>query len=273
MVHFVIASNNPAKSDASKANWLQVMAGAGPAQFSFIDSSSMCSAYNKGIKQVSRGDEVVVFTHNDVLSIRPDFGYRLLKHFRENSDVDVIGGAGANHLIGPQWFSSGPPRIFGSVLNLVPPQKGKLATSTGQLEECDIPQHLSLAVFGVPKRLVKGCCVLDGFFIAARNKNVLKWDEATFTHFHFYDLDATFNAFQYGYGVAVANDLGLLHMSQGGYGQPEWAEQAPRFLKKWAAYLPPQPAQPMPFNSAGIVCGDLHHADTVMEQMVLNTEK
>ena len=267
-LHFVCASRTPEKAQTWLSKWAEATAGQGPVQFTVIENApSMCAAYTSANKQID-GDAIVVYCHDDCLSIRHDFASRLRRHFADNSDVDVIGGCGADKLLGPRWLDVGIPHIFGMVLNVVPAGRGKRESSTtpGTLEEVDVPQHLALSIFGVHRRLQKGIKVADGFFLAARHKSVLRWDEATCPNFHFYDMDATLTAHQAGREVAIANDLGLLHYSTGGYGDPNWAKGIPLYMNKWKHLYPPQGIA-FQGGSQGLVVPDLYYADQTMERL------
>lgn len=81
------------------------------------DATSLAEGYIRGIGQ-ARG-EIIVFSHNDAGPLRVGFGTRLRSHLQK---YDVVGGAGTDRLVGPMWFSAGPPHVFGQVMNVMPPQ-------------------------------------------------------------------------------------------------------------------------------------------------------
>lgn len=126
------------------------------------------------------------------------------------------------------------------------------------------------AVFGVPRRLVTGIQVLDGFFIAAK-RGVLKWD-ARYKHFHLYDLDASYDAYRRGLTVAVANDLEFCHFSVGSYGQPEWKVAADQFLAKWKNELPPPNTPGVAGNSISLQTGTPQEAFRIVERLIRQGE-
>jgi hypothetical protein len=126
------------------------------------------------------------------------------------------------------------------------------------------------AVFGVPRRLVKGIQLLDGFFIAAK-RGVLHWDQH-YKHFHLYDLDVSFDAYRRGLTVAVANDLELIHMSVGSYQQPEWKVAADQFLDKWKAELPPPGTPGIAGTSVSLQTGTPFEAFRIVERMIQQSE-
>ena len=286
MLSLITASRSPEKVANWKRAWTNILAGQGPFEFLVQENAkSICEAYDAGQRAAIEHsgkdrDHLLIFVHDDVQPLSQTFAPRLRAHF--HAGIDVVGGAGATKCIGDKWFLAGPPFVHGQVLNYVGACKGTRprpwrstdtvpSTQTQVMEEVDVPQHFSLAAFGVYSRLARNICVADGFFLAAR-PGVLVWDKHTYDHFHLYDCDATYTAYKQGYQVAIANDLNLLHASQGGYNQPEFPVQAAKFLKKWEKHLPPQPPLVNGFNTCGIIAGDIHSAVEVMEQLVANTE-
>lgn len=130
--------------------------------------------------------------------------------------------------------------------------------------------YWTTAVFGVPRRLVSGIQVLDGFFIAAK-RGALHWDTG-YKHFHLYDMDASYDAYYRGLKVAVVNDLELVHMSVGSYHQPEWKVAADHFLKKWKNELPPQPTGGIQGNSIGLQTQTPQDAFRIVERLIQQSE-
>jgi glycosyltransferase involved in cell wall biosynthesis len=62
------------------------------------DARSVCKGYNRGFAK-TRGD-IIIFCHDDIEIISPDFPARLLAHLRPH---DVVGVAGTTQLIGANW--------------------------------------------------------------------------------------------------------------------------------------------------------------------------
>ena len=79
------------------------------------DAKSMCEGYNRGIDQ-STGD-VLIFSHDDVELLNPDFAARLLKHLET---YDLVGLAGTTRLCAGYWVAAGPPYLAGQVAEPTP---------------------------------------------------------------------------------------------------------------------------------------------------------
>jgi hypothetical protein len=92
--------------------------------------------------------------------------------------------------------------------------------------------------------VVPGMQALDGVMLAMRAEvaRSLRFDEATFDHFHLYDLDFTFRAHLAGLQLAVCRDLVLLHASRGSY-DACWDTYRERFERKFAGRLSAPPAR------------------------------
>lgn len=113
----IINSRNDQKFAQVSAAYANALMGENYEVIRIPDSKSMAEGYLRGIEQSS--GEQVIFSHDDAAPLRPGFGTKLRKHLAQ---YDIIGGAGTSKLIGPQWFSAGPPWVFGAVSNVCPPQ-------------------------------------------------------------------------------------------------------------------------------------------------------
>jgi glycosyltransferase involved in cell wall biosynthesis len=69
------------------------------------DARSLCKGYNRSFAK-TRGD-IIIFCHDDIEIISPDFPARLLAHLRPH---DVVGVAGTTQLIGANWKIRGEIR-------------------------------------------------------------------------------------------------------------------------------------------------------------------
>jgi tetratricopeptide (TPR) repeat protein len=174
------------------------------------DARSLCEGYNRGFAQ-TRGD-IVIFCHDDIEIISPDFRARLLAHLRTN---DVVGVAGTTRLIGANWNSAGWPHVHGCVVH-------RGSDGNGFFFHC----------FGPPR--TSSVEALDGLFIAAKREvcEAIKFDAAVFDGFHFYDLDFSYRAFMAGFRVAVPWDILILHASWG-RSDPSWRDYAQKFAAKY----------------------------------------
>ena len=139
------------------------------------DARSLAEGYNRAAAQ-STGD-VLVFSHDDIELVTPDFAQRLLGHLEHH---DGVGVAGASQARGPRWGDAGQRAIHGHILHAPPPgRKGAL-----------------LMVSGFQLPVVEGIRLLDGAFIAVRRHvwEATRFDAERYDGFHFYDLDFTWRA-------------------------------------------------------------------------------
>ena len=214
----VICSVDARKFRAATMSWLQALRGSAVEVIGIHDAASLAEGYNRGLDR-ARG-EVVVFSHDDVDVVTPDAGVRIEAHL---SSFDVIGIAGTRRVVGGGWYFAGDPYDFMLVAS-PHPETGKPI----------------LLVEGGAPLIVDGIQALDGVFFAARADvaRALRFDAATFDHFHLYDLDFSFRAFLGGYLLAVCRDLLLVHASVGSF-DPAWDRYRLRFEAKFAQHLAP----------------------------------
>ncbi len=180
------------------------------------DAKSLCEGYNRGVK-ASRG-ELLIFSHDDVEIVTPDFAARLLASM---ATQDLLGVVGATCLSGATWIGSGWPHLRGQVG--MPSVAGAGITAN---------------FFGVHGPDCAPVQVLDGIFLAARRQVAIEvpFDEKNFDGWHLYDIDFTFSAHLRGFRCGVSSDQLLIHRSIGDFGD-KWRFYKERFLAKHAGNL------------------------------------
>jgi GT2 family glycosyltransferase len=217
MLSIIICSTDATKAAEVSAHY-RGMVGAEPSELILIpDARSLAEGYNRGVAR-SRGD-VLLFSHDDIEVLTPDFVPRLQSHLAEH---DVVGMAGTTRLIDGNWVSAGPPFVFGQVAHPNPSGNGYL-----------------VCLYGTPGPRLGNIQALDGLFLACRRTvfRSLCFDEQTFDGFHCYDSDFTFAAHLAGLRLAVCNDIALIHASGGTYDE-EWAHYMRLFANKYRDRLP-----------------------------------
>jgi GT2 family glycosyltransferase len=179
------------------------------------DARSLCEGYNRGIAR-SRGD-IVVFSHDDIRIVSPDFAAKL---FASLARCDVVGVAGTTLLCNVGWGAAGWPHLAGQVAHPLPDGRN------------------AVTVFGVHERLVLDAQALDGLFFALRRAVLerVRFDEATFDGWHFYDIDFTFSAFLAGFRLGIRTDLLLWHDSLGSFDE-RWRHYSELFLRKHGSQI------------------------------------
>jgi hypothetical protein len=180
------------------------------------DAKSLCEGYNRGVK-ASRG-EVLIFSHDDVEIVTPDFAARLLAAMEQR---DLLGVVGATCLSGATWIGSGWPHLRGQV---------GMSSVSGP--------GITANIFGLHGPGSESVQVMDGIFLAARRELALQvpFDEKTFDGWHLYDVDFSFSAHLKGFRCGISNDQVVIHDSIGDYGE-EWHFYKDRFLEKHARNL------------------------------------
>jgi len=224
-VSVIVCSVTPQKFDRVGANYRRLLDRVPHEIVGVHDARSLAEGYNRGMRQ-ARGD-VLVFSHDDIEIVSPDFAAKLARVLQEHG---LAGVAGTTHAVTASWLGAGWPQLCGQI--------GMPASGAGYV----------VTVYGTGARTVSGVQALDGVWLAARRETAerLGFDEATFDGWHGYDFDFSFRAHLAGERCAVAADLLIVHASSGGF-LGDWRLYAGRALAKHRAHLPAGatlPAQP-----------------------------
>lgn len=220
VVSVIICSINEKKFAAVAKNYGELLAGVRHEIIHIADAKSLCEGYNRGIDQAS--GEVLIFSHDDIKILNPDFWPRLQRHL---GVCDLVGVAGTTLLAGPIWGHAGVPFVHGTVIH-------RMADEKFMINPFDV---------GVNNLLVQKAQAFDGLFFAV-NRRVLsqvRFDADMFDGFHFYDLDFTYRAYLAGFNLGVCRDIAIIHESQGGY-DSVWEHYACLFLGKHRGSLRPR---------------------------------
>ncbi|MGC2519286.1 MAG: glycosyltransferase [Burkholderiales bacterium] len=185
------------------------------------DATSLADGYNRGIER-SNG-ELLIFSHDDIEILTPDFCDRLFAHLES---FDLIGVAGTSMLLNGRWISAGQPGIHGQVVQPVLTGEG-----------------FTLDVFGPENQPARGNIqALDGLFLATRRwvAESLRFDAENFDGFHLYDIDFSYRAHLAGLRVGVCNDILIYHQSLGPT-DDTWERYMKVFWNKFAGNLSVDP--------------------------------
>jgi len=230
MISVIICNIDPAKWAAIQKMYGMLLRDTPYEIIGIHDAPSMSAGYQRGLEQ-SRGD-VLIFSHDDVEFLAPDFAARLAGHLQR---YDLIGVAGTTRLVGAGWIQAGPPHVFGQVAHV---------NTNG-------PGYI-VSLYGTHAPVIPGIHALDGLFLACRRvvAEQVRWDPATFAGWHCYDIDFTFRAYRAGYKLAVCNDLLAIHASGGSF-DDRWKAYADKFAEKFHGQLAAGPVHP--FQCAAVV--------------------
>jgi GT2 family glycosyltransferase len=190
--------------------------------------ASFAGAYNWALAQ-AKGD-IVVFIADDAYSMQMNWGPRLEAKFAADQALGVVGVAGTQYLFADKcsWTAAGRPFVKGRIVYHL--QNGDFFAAVFSPEKGDFP--------------VVAC---DGCFLAVRAPlfQTLRFDDATFTGAHFWDIDFCVQAHLGQHRVLVSTDLVVKKMAQTLF-DAEWHEAGRRFLQKYQAALPLSCAQSVP---------------------------
>lgn len=216
-VSVIICSINAARFAAVTENYRALIPAAHLELIGIHDARGLNEAYNRGLAQAT-GD-IVVFSHDDIRILAPDFATRLWHHMQQ---FDLLGVAGTTLASGPVFGWSGHPHLHGWVTHPAPDGKGWMA-----------------GTYGIVFRPVGGAQMLDGVWFAARAEAArrVRFDEAL-PGFHFYDVDFTYRCHQAGLRGGICPDLMLVHESHGNFGDA-WRQGSAAVLAKHPALRQP----------------------------------
>jgi GT2 family glycosyltransferase len=216
-VSVVICSIDPAKFSRVCENYRALFGGGEFEIIGIHDARSLADGYNRGIAR-SRGEHIIL-SHDDIEILTPDFADRIGRHLAQ---FDLIGIAGTTKLVTGKWELAGDPYVF-VLISYPSPETGGYKTVLG----------------GGGPLVTPGIQALDGVFMAMRRDvaTAIPFDEATFDHFHLYDLDFSFRAYRAGFALAVCRDIVLVHQSMGTF-DASWDGYRRRFEAKHGTHFP-----------------------------------
>ena len=221
MISAITCSRQPPSSNLHERNLRKTSAG--PFEYLRIDNQDrrygICAAYNLGVQR-ARGD-ILVFMHEDAFFMEGGWDAVLAKKFADPT-LGLVGIAGTQYLFPdpPGWVVAGRPFIRGKVVH-----------------ETHAGDRFHLTVFSWDEKDSEVVAV-DGLFFAVRRSlfERIRFDEATFDGFHFYDLDICMQVRQT-HRLIVTPDLLVKHQSGGAF-DAVWNDYAKRFTAKYQKELP-----------------------------------
>ncbi len=218
-VSIIMCSRDETRLAAASASYRERFALVPHEIIAIRDARSLAEGFNRGARAAS--GEVLVFSHDDVLLLTPDFAPRLLEHLRHWHGIGVCG---ASRLVSAHWVEAGQPHLHGHIVHQPSGQEGFITMVLG----C--------------RPGVQQVAGIDGVFLALRREvwEQSPYDEAACDGFHLYDLDFCLRATRMGFRLGVPMDLTLLHRSLGSYGET-WRRHARAFEERFRDALAPPP--------------------------------
>jgi len=185
-----------------------------------LNNYGLCQAYNIGAAKAKY--PYICFAHEDILFHTPDWGRNLIAHLQQ-PEIGLVGIAGGTLMTQTPatWWNNFHPKVI--YMNLL------------QHHPKGIVKHDTKTVTNTTHNQV---VALDGVFLACRKEiwQEFPFDEKTFTGFHFYDVDFSFQIAQK-YKVKVIYDVLIEHFSIGNANK-QWLETQLIFNNKWKTILP-----------------------------------
>lgn len=177
---------------------------------------SLSEAYNL-ILSASKND-IVVFIHDDITFDTKNWGRKLIKHYKRNSNYGIIGIAGTNQLTSGKWWE-----IKEAMHGVVNHSDGKqIWTSRFSADQGN---------------KIKPMATLDGLFFSIDKTKIINIFDEKFKGFHFYDMAFVFKNFVDGVKVGLCTDIRVTHMSVGEVND-EWGLNKKQFEEMYGWYLP-----------------------------------
>jgi len=188
---------------------------------------SLTEAYNLGwnhIKEIGRGDGIIVFCHNDIVFKTKDWGRILLGLFKYQY-FDIIGIAGTTELnshgcwwLTPDGKEMNHSKMFGRVWH------------TNGLREWE-------SIYSEKISGVKEVVTIDGLFMAVNGRTVAEMFDERFKGFHLYDISFCFRNYLEGCNIGVVDRISVMHKSVGETNS-EWEENRQLFVELYKDDLP-----------------------------------
>lgn len=157
--------------------------------------TSLTKVYKDMLDQID--DEIIVFAHDDIEFLRPDWGKELVRMFTQHKEFGIIGIAGSAEFDeNAAWWQYN--KIYGQVLHR---HDGKSwLTAFSPLLDKDLEE----------------VCVVDGLFFAVYKSRITKTFDTNFEGFNMYEIDFCLANFLDGKTkIGVTTNIRVAHSSIG----------------------------------------------------------
>jgi glycosyltransferase involved in cell wall biosynthesis len=186
---------------------------------------SICEAYNVGAAKAKY--EVLCFMHEDILFHTVGWG-QVVADILQDATIGVLGITGGRRQVAAPaaWWGCGLELCRENVLNVFP------------------DGHKKMDLHNPEGQPLIDMAVVDGMWMCSRREvwRHYPFDAATFTDFHFYDVDYCTEIYQHGLRVCVTFDVLLEHHSRGSV-NTAWLHNALKYERKRQGQLPFGPAK------------------------------
>lgn len=178
---------------------------------------SLTEAYNIILEQST--NDIVVLCHDDIYFEKGNWGNKILKHFKRNSDYGIIGAAGSKYMPKSGMWWEIPSEMYGVVNH---EHEGKKWTSK----------------YSEPKgNKLDDTVLVDGLFMVVNKPNLKTNFNEEVKGFHFYEVDFCFRNFLEKVKIGVFYDIRITHKSIGMTNE-QWELNRQQFVKNYEDKLP-----------------------------------
>lgn len=177
---------------------------------------SLSEIYNRGLNESN--NDIIVFSHDDVIMETDNWGRKLLLHFNTNPNYGILGVAGIDYMIDGCWWT-----LRERMVGIVKHTNGKEIWENTYSKEIGNKLYPTIMV--------------DGVFFAVHKKRIEKRFDEDFKGFHFYDLGFCIPNWLEGVDIGVFTNIRILHLSVG-QTNLEWEKNKKIFEKKYKDELP-----------------------------------
>jgi hypothetical protein len=185
---------------------------------------SIFDKYNTGINKLVNNedakltdDDIVAFCHEDVKILDPAFLPKVEMVFKERGDIGLCGVVGATEIVETgAWWHAKPDKMRGHIIQ-------ENGTTVAHLIKGPIGFFDDLAITDGLCFFIRGSLLING----------LRFDNATYNGFDFYDIDTCLSVLEKGFKIGCA-DILLQHRSVGDVSKKkDWYASKDKFLQKW----------------------------------------
>lgn len=199
-----------------------------PAKVVFVTNDGamgLSELYANMLNSVNVDSEIMLFIHDDVEFLKPNWGKEIVRLFNTHKEYGIIGVAGSaefgdeNSRGQAAWW-----RYEGSIYGQVLHKHGGKSwlTAFSPLLEKDLQE----------------VCVIDGLFMAVNRKRISKNFDPEVKDFDFYDIDFCLANYIDGKcKIGVTTNIRMAHKSIGELSD-KWYFNRAQVIKKYSKYLP-----------------------------------
>lgn len=219
-----------------------------PHEIIAIDNSTgkygICEAYNIGARQSQY--DALCFMHEDLRFHTEGWG-QLVLNTLANLEIGVVGVAGGT-------YQSKAPTSW--ISNTIPCLRTNVLHSTGR-------PFLRVDYWNPQQEVLAEVATVDGLWMCCRKEiwEKFPFDQESFPHFHFYDIDFCTKVFSK-YKIVVTYEILIEHFSEGTF-KVDWAINALKYYRIRNAYLP--------FGKTDLSDGEARYVEFTIFQQTLKT--